>query len=66
MKVEAGKFVKVEYTGTFDNGEVFDSSEEHGSLLGFTVGSGDLIKGWNPNRSSDSRRICYPCYRESN
>jgi peptidylprolyl isomerase len=47
MKVEAGKFVKVEYTGTFDNGEVFDSSEEHGSLLGFTVGSGDLIKGFD-------------------
>ncbi len=47
MKVEAGKFVKVEYTGTFDNGEVFDSSEEHGSPLGFTVGSGDLIKGFD-------------------
>ena len=47
MKVEAGKFVKVEYTGTFDNGEVFDSSDEHGSPLGFTVGSGELIKGFD-------------------
>ena len=25
-----GKFVRVSYVGTFDNGEVFDSTEAHG------------------------------------
>ena len=45
MKVENGKFVRVEYVGTFDDGEIFDSSQEHDKPLGFTVGSGQLIKG---------------------
>ena len=47
MKVENGKFVRVEYVGTFDDGEIFDSSQEHDKPLGFTVGSGQLIKGFD-------------------
>lgn len=40
-----GSTVKVHYTGTLDNGNVFDSSREH-EPLEFTIGSGQLIKGF--------------------
>ena len=45
--VAAGNIVKAEYTGTFENGTVFDSSEMHGQPLEFTVGSGQMIKGFD-------------------
>lgn len=38
--------VSVEYTGSLDNGEVFDSSTNHGPLV-FVVGSGQVIKGFD-------------------
>ena len=42
-----GDFVKVLYTGTLDNGEVFDSSELHGGIaLNFTIGEGKLLTGF--------------------
>ena len=45
QKVENGMFVSVTYTGTLDNGDVFDSSE--GRLpLEFQTGAGQLIKGF--------------------
>ncbi|MEW6672473.1 MAG: peptidylprolyl isomerase [Thermodesulfobacteriota bacterium] len=45
QKVENGMFVSVAYTGTLENGEVFDSSE--GRLpLEFQTGAGQLIKGF--------------------
>lgn len=47
MLVKDKDKVKVEYTGTLDNGEVFDSTEKHGQPLEFEVGSGQLIKGFN-------------------
>lgn len=37
--------MKVHYTGTFDNGEVFDSSEG-GQPLEFTVGTNQVIPGF--------------------
>ncbi len=47
MKVEKGNIVQVEYTGTLDNGDVFDASKNHGKPLEFEVGSGQLIKGFD-------------------
>lgn len=44
--VENGNFVSVDYTGTLEDGEVFDSSEGR-SPLQFQVGSGDLIEGFD-------------------
>ncbi len=42
---EAGNAVKVHYTGKLDDGNVFDSSRERDPLE-FTIGSGQLIKGF--------------------
>lgn len=45
--VETGDKVKVEYKGTFENGEEFDSSAKFGEPLEFTAGKGEMIKGFD-------------------
>ena len=47
MKVAKGNVVQVEYTGTLEDGTVFDASSNHGKPLEFTVGAGMLIKGFD-------------------
>lgn len=47
MPVEKGNKVKVDYTGTLEDGSVFDSSEKHGQPLDVQVGSGMIIKGFD-------------------
>jgi peptidylprolyl isomerase len=44
-RVENGKYVSVEYTGTLGDGEVFDSSEG-GQPLEVHMGAGQMIKGF--------------------
>ena len=44
--VEAGDNIKVHYTGTLDDGSVFDSSEGK-EPLEFTAGAGQMIKGFD-------------------
>ncbi len=44
-KVEKGKFVKVDYEGRLDNGEVFDTSQG-AQPLELEVGGGQIIKGF--------------------
>lgn len=46
MKVEKGDTVAVRYTGRLDSGDVFDSNEEGGEALQFTVGAGQVIAGF--------------------
>ena len=46
MAIEKGKKVKIEYEGSLDSGQVFDSSEKHGKPLEFTIGEGKVIPGF--------------------
>ena len=45
-KVENGNTVKVHYTGTFEDGQVFDSSMERNEPITFTVGGKQVIPGF--------------------
>lgn len=45
-KIENGTHIAVHYTGTLEDGNVFDSSEGHDPLK-FTVGKGSIIEGFD-------------------
>jgi len=45
--VKEGDKITVEYTGSLEDGTIFDSSEKHEEPLEFTVGEGKIIKGFD-------------------
>jgi peptidylprolyl isomerase len=46
--IKTGQTAEVLYTGKLTNGTVFDASSEHGNQpFSFTLGAGQVIKGWD-------------------
>ncbi|XP_059479844.1 peptidyl-prolyl cis-trans isomerase FKBP2 [Neocloeon triangulifer] len=47
MRSRKGDFLHMHYTGKLEDGTEFDSSIPRGQLFTFTLGSGQVIKGWD-------------------
>jgi peptidylprolyl isomerase len=58
------ELVYVHYTGTLEDGTVFDSSYSHGRPIKFLVGRGKVIEGWDEGimsmRVSGVRELVVP------
>lgn len=46
-KAEKGKTVSVHYSGSLENGQVFDSSYKRKEPIDFALGKGQVIEGWD-------------------
>lgn len=61
---EAGDAVFVHYTGTLEDGTKFDSSLDRGQPIGFRLGQGEVIKGWDEGIAGmsigDKRKLTIP------
>ena len=63
-EVVHGSRVTVHYVGRFADGRRFDSSHDRGAPFSFTIGSGEVIPGWEEGmlgmREGGQRRIRIP------
>lgn len=46
-EAQSGKTVDVHYTGWLENGTKFDSSKDRGRPFSFSLGAGQVIRGWD-------------------
>jgi FKBP-type peptidyl-prolyl cis-trans isomerase len=60
----AGQTVSVHYTGWLTDGTKFDSSVDRGQPFSFTLGAGQVIKGWDEGvagmRVGEKRKLTIP------
>lgn len=63
-KAVDGKKVKVHYSGKLEDGTEFDSSYKRGQPIEFTLGAGQVIKGWDEGialmKVGDKRQLIIP------
>ncbi|MBU0546857.1 MAG: FKBP-type peptidyl-prolyl cis-trans isomerase [Patescibacteria group bacterium] len=61
---ENGDSLKVHYTGTLEDGTKFDSSLDRGEPFVFTLGAGQVIKGWDKGlleaKVGEKRKLTIP------
>jgi rhodanese-related sulfurtransferase len=61
---EAGMRASVHYEGRLENGEVFDASRPRGQAFSFTIGAGQVIRGWEQGvegmKVGETRRLTIP------
>jgi len=61
---KAGQTVSVHYTGWLTNGNKFDSSVDRGKPFQFTLGAGQVIRGWDDGvagmKVGEKRKLTIP------